>query len=235
MKRDRGNGEGRTRRQGRNGRGAAAKGQKRASAAGDDELIVRSLKKGDQEALKVVMERHHERLFYHVDGICRNSADAEEVLQDTYVTTWTKIGDFKGAASLLTWMYRIAANTALMKRRKEERWRKHTAPLEDSTLLPGQEEFFAPWLRPPECPEQTLLAGELRNEIRRAAGELADIYEEVFLLRDVQGFNIKETCSMLDLRESTAKSRLRRSRLFMQKSLRHYLEVQDKMRGTAAE
>ncbi len=197
-------------------------GRSRMGADTDRQLIL-GLNNRDPEALESLMRRHHARLFQHVEGICRNTADTEEVLQDTYVTTWAKIGDFRGRASLFTWMYRIAANTALMKRRKEERERRSTVPLEEPAQLSGQAVVPRPWLRRPECPEQSLLTEELRRTVRKASGQLGEIYRDVFELRDLHGYTIKETCDSLGLTESAAKSRLRRSRICMQKHLKAYL------------
>ena len=118
------------------GEGGTGPNGKSYPGAGGDRCLVRSLKQGDQDALGDLIRRHQRRLFLHVDGICRNTADTEEVLQDTYLTAWTRIGSFEGKASLFTWMYRIAANRALMKRRQEERRRRDTGPLEESTTFP---------------------------------------------------------------------------------------------------
>ena len=213
-----GNGKGRRVGSGGNGRRSRAAGQ-------GDRLLIRSLKQGDQEALKNAIRTHHARLYRHVEGICRNAADTEEVLQDTYVAAWTKIGDFRGTASLFTWMYRIAVNMALMKRRHEEGWTRHAVSLEAPIRLRGEEDAFLTWVQPSESPEDTLLAGELREQIRRAAGGLARMYREVFELRDLYGLSIKETCDLLRLTASAAKSRLRRSRLSMQEDLKRYVET----------
>ncbi len=209
-----------------NGGGAGASAGGRTSGAAEVERdLVRSLKQGDQEALENMIRTHHARLYSHVQSICRNAADTEEVLQDTYVAAWSKIGDFRGTASLFTWMYRIAANMALMKRRQEDRWTKHTVPLDDLIAVRCSDEASLAWAWTPESPEDTLLAVELREKIRRASGGLAAMYREVFELRDLYGLTIKETCDLLRLTASAAKSRLRRSRLSMQEDLKRYLEA----------
>lgn len=215
--------------EGGNGKGRRAEtegnGRRCRSAGQGDGLLVRSLKQGDQEALKHAIRAHHARLYSHVESICRNAADTEEVLQDTYMAAWTKIGDFRGTASLFTWMYRIAANMALMKRRHEEGWKSHTVSLDDPIRLRGERDAFLTWVRPPESPEDALLAGELREQIRRAADGLGSMYREVFELRDLHGLSIRETCDLLHLTASAAKSRLRRSRLSMQEDLKRYVEA----------
>lgn len=187
--------------------------------------LIDSLKQGDPEALKAVIRKHHFRLYSHVDSICKNSADTEEVLQNTYITIWAKINQFEERAGLFTWIYRIATNGALMKRRKEERWRK-TVSMVDRSDCDGDTEDASPSRElHATTPEETLLTLELREQIRHSAVVLPEIYREVFDLRDVRGLSINETCEKLNLTPSTAKSRLRRGRLRMRESLQPYLRT----------
>ena len=198
---------------------------RKQNVAKREKHLIASLKKGDEEALKTVIQKHHLKLYFHVDGICKNSADTEEVLQNTYITVWAKINRFEERASLFTWIYRIATNGALIKRRQEERWGK-TVSMVDWKTHDGNVEDAAPSReRHATTPEETLLKRELHEQIRQSAVVLPEIYREVFDLRDVRGLSINETCEKLNLTSSTAKSRLRRSRLRMRKNLQPYVKT----------
>jgi RNA polymerase sigma-70 factor (ECF subfamily) len=187
--------------------------------------LIDSLKQGDQEALRAVIRRHHFKLYFHVDSICKNSADTEEVLQNTYITVWAKINRFEERASLFTWIYRIATNGALLKRRKEERWRKTVSMIEQRACDGDAEGAPPSHERHATTPEETLLKRELHEQIRHSAAVLPEIYREVFDLRDVRGLSIDETCKKLNLTPNTAKSRLRRSRLKIRKNLELYVKT----------
>jgi RNA polymerase sigma-70 factor (ECF subfamily) len=82
-----------------------------------DVALVERLRAGDAEALGPLMERFAGRVYRVANGICHSSPDAEEVVQDVFLTLFRKAGSFEGRAALGTWLYRIAVNTALNKRR----------------------------------------------------------------------------------------------------------------------
>src|SRR5207247_9345102 len=84
----------------------------------DTELtLVERLRGGEQAALESLMERFAPRVYRLAYGITRNDADAEEVVQDVFLTLFRKIGSFEGRSALGTWIHRVATNTALIKRR----------------------------------------------------------------------------------------------------------------------
>jgi RNA polymerase sigma-70 factor (ECF subfamily) len=145
--------------------------------------------------------------------------DAEDVLQNTFLNALLHIAEFEGRSSLQTWLYRIAANEALMLIRK----RKPEVNLEDvegaespGDLLPRQ---FVDWSG---LPEEELLSGEGRKLLDRAIAQLAEPLRIVFHLRDVEGLSIKETAEALDLTETNVKTRLLRARLFLREQLSAY-------------
>src|SRR5205809_2916910 len=131
---------------------------------GDIELrLVERLQAGDATALEGLMERYSSRLYRLAFGITRNARDAEEVLQDVFLTVFRKIGSFEQRAKLGTWLYRVATNTALNKRRGLAA----TVEVALDDLLPtylddghraGDRSFLlTDWS---ETPEEELLAGE---------------------------------------------------------------------------
>src|SRR5262245_66330067 len=79
--------------------------------------LVDRLRGGDAVALEEVMERFAPRVHRLAFGITHNEADAEEVVQDVFLRLFRKIDSFEGRSALGTWIYRIAVNTALIKRR----------------------------------------------------------------------------------------------------------------------
>ena len=148
-----------------------------------------------------------------------NPQDAEDVLQNTFLNALMHISEFEGRSSLQTWLYRIAANEALMLIRKK----KPEISLEDvetdgniEDLLPKQ---FTDWSA---LPEAELLSDEGRQILDQTIAQLPELLRIVFLLRDIEGLSIKETADTLNLTETNVKTRLLRARLFLREQLSAY-------------
>ena len=178
--------------------------------------LVERLQAGDATALEGLMERYSSRLYRLAFGITRNARDAEEVLQDVFVTVFRKIGSFEQRAKLGTWLYRVTTNTALNKRRGLAA----TVEVALDDLLPtylddghraGDRSFLlTDWS---ETPEEELLAGEGRAALDRALAMLPDGYRAVLVLRDVDGLSTEESADALGESVSSVKSRLHRARM----------------------
>jgi len=184
---------------------------------GDIELrLVERLQAGDATALEGLMERYSARLYRLAFSITRNARDAEEVLQDVFLTVFRKIGSFEQRAKLGTWLYRVTTNTALNKRRGLAA----TVEVALDDLLPtylddghraGDRSFLlTDWS---ETPEEELLAGEGRAALDRALAMLPDGYRAVLVLRDVDGLSTEEAADALGESVSSVKSRLHRARM----------------------
>ena len=148
-----------------------------------------------------------------------NPQDAEDVLQNTFLNALTHLPGFEGRSSLATWLYRIAANEALMLIRK----RKPEIELE-----PVEGGEHAEDLKPAQIvdwsalPEDKLLSGEGKNVLDAAIQSLPEPLRIVFILRDVEGLSIKETAESLNLSETNVKTRLLRARLSLRETLSAY-------------
>ena len=184
----------------------------------ETELIVR-LKQGDQAAFAQLVEEHASKVYRLALRMMGSEADAEDVLQETFLSAFKSIDRFEERASLSTWLYRIASNAALMRlRRKEPEQVSVDEPVErdDGELVPRQLFDFC-------ClPEGDLLKDEAREEMARAVEELPPTLRSVFVLRDIEGLSTEETATALDLSISAVKSRLMRARLKLRERLSVY-------------
>ena len=187
-----------------------------------EKRILNMLKEGDQEGLRIIMRKHHEKLLSVAKRICNNPADAEEVLQDVYMIALQKIDRFEERSTLSTWLYRITVNAALMKLRAQ-RAAKSTISIEGFNGFLGEDENSLRFDQEVRSPDETLLTKELYNQIGDSVENLPEIYQSVFFLRDVQGYSIKETSKMLHTTPAAIKSRLHRSRFFLKGKLGQYL------------
>ena len=189
-------------------------------------LLVDRLREGDVTALESLMERYASRVFRVARGITRTDADAEEVVQDVFLTLARKIDSFEGRAALGTWIYRVTTNAALLKRRGKRL--QVEVSLEDT--LPGfkddghregpREYLLADWS---QSPEADLLDGEARAVLSRAIDQLPDSYRTVLILRDVEELSNEETAQVLGESVSSVKSRLHRARMALREQLTSHL------------
>ena len=188
----------------------------------EEKKITRLLKEKDSEGLTRLIERYHYKLFAVANRICNNPSDSEEVLQDVYLKVLEQIERFEERSALSTWLYRITVNAALMKLRSQ-RSSKFTVSMENLTTLQCDDENFMRSDEEARSPDDSLLTKELYEQIRDSVETLPEIYQNVFFLRDIQGFSIKETSEMLHTTPAAIKSRLHRSRYFLQEKLKGYI------------
>jgi RNA polymerase sigma-70 factor (ECF subfamily) len=181
--------------------------------------LLTALQRGDQEAFTELVERHSETIYNLALRMMNNPQEAEEVLQDTFISAFRAINRFEGRSRLSTWLYRIAYNAALMRlRRRELTTISLDEPLtgEDGDPMPRQ---FVDWSA---VPDDVLLKSELGAVLREAVAGLSEGLRAVFVLRDIEGLSTAETAAALDLTETNVKVRLHRGRLALREALTEY-------------
>jgi RNA polymerase sigma-70 factor, ECF subfamily len=191
-------------------------------ASGDDLQLVERLGAGDEAALAALMARFSGPMYRLAFGITRSHADAEEVVQDTFLTVIRKGGSFEGRCGLGGWMYRVTTNLALNKRRGKRR--EVETSLEE--MLPrftddGHRQgdrslLVADWSA---TPERELLCGEARAVLERALDALPAHYRAVLVLRDVEQLSNEAVAATIDETVATVKSRLHRARMALREQL----------------
>jgi RNA polymerase sigma-70 factor (ECF subfamily) len=194
--------------------------------SGVDLALVERLRAGDAAALETLMERYASRVYRLAHGITRNEADAEEVVQDVFLTLFRKIHTFEGWAALGSWIYRVTTNAALIKRRGQRTEREVSLDSQLPTFLPyrhraGDRDFLlADWS---QTPEADLLSRETRAILERAIDGLPDQYRNVLVLRDVEGLSNGEVAEAVGDSMAAVKSRLHRARMVLREELTRHL------------
>lgn len=183
------------------------------------EVSLEALIAGDRAEFARLVDSYSGPIYRLGLRMLGNPQDAEDILQNTFLNALTHLPRFEGRSSLLTWLYRIAANEALMLIRKK----KPEVNLEDAEggdeagdLKPTQ---FVDWSA---RPEDELLSGEGKKILDEAIQTLSESLRIVFLLRDVEGLSIKETAEALNLTETNVKTRLLRARMYLREQLSTY-------------
>ncbi len=193
----------------------------------ETELIGR-LRHRDAGALEILMQRHGARIYRVALGITRNEADAEEVVQDVFLSLFEKIAAFEERAALGTWLYRVATNRALLRRRGkrvelEVSLEDQMPAFKDDGHRAGERSFLlADWSA---SAEEGMLSGETHALVRRAIDLLPPHYRAVVALRDIEELSNEETAEILNEPVSSVKSRLHRARMALREQLTRALSA----------
>jgi RNA polymerase sigma-70 factor (ECF subfamily) len=183
------------------------------------EISLEALIAGDRAEFARLVDAYSSPIYRLGLRMLGTPQDAEDVLQNTFLNALIHLPGFEGRSSLATWLYRIAANEALMlirKKKPEVNLDDAQAGENDEGLLPTQ---FVDWSA---LPENELLSGESQKQLDSAIQSLPESMRIVFVLRDIEGLSIKETADALNLTETNVKTRLLRARMFLREQLSAY-------------
>jgi len=193
-----------------------------AESTPSEAALILRLRARDTGALEILMERHAPRVFRVAYGITRNEADAEEVVQDVFLSLFEKISAFEERAALGTWLYRVTTNAALLRRRGkrlelEVSLEDQLPTFRDDGHRAGDRSFLlADWST---SAEDEMLSDEMHGHVRRAIDLLPPHYRAVVLLRDIEELSNEEAAEILGEPVSSVKSRLHRARMALREQL----------------
>jgi len=185
----------------------------------EDRALLARAQAGDMSAFESLVGRHEEKVYGLALRMTRSEADAAEITQDTFLSAYQHLGEFRGEAAFGSWVHRIAANNALMRLRRQ----KVLDIVSDE--LAGPE--FTDRGSLAEVPEtdwsrradDKVLDDELGRAIQVATDSLPEGYREVFLLKDVEGLSYEEISQMVGISVPAVKSRLHRARLALREAI----------------
>jgi RNA polymerase sigma-70 factor (ECF subfamily) len=192
----------------------------------DERALVAASRDGDPAALEALVRSHQDRVYSFAMRMCRNVEDAKDILQDTFLGVIRSIQEFREESKFSTWLYRIAANACLKKRRRGVHDPTPDQELSLDDLMPRPDAEG----RKPEIPdwsgdaERALLDGELSARMESAIDKLPKDYKIVLVLRDVEGLSAEETAQAVGLSVPAVKSRLHRARVFVRRELAGYFQ-----------
>jgi RNA polymerase sigma-70 factor (ECF subfamily) len=183
------------------------------------DISIEALRNGDREEFAQLVDAYSAPIYRLGLRMLGNEQDAEDVLQNTFLSALTHLPTFEGRSSVLTWLYRIAVNEALMilrRGRPEVNIDDTDSRDENENIHPTQ---FVDW---GALPEDELLSAEGKQALDHAIQNLPESLQTVFLLRDIQDLSIKDTADALNLTEANVKVRLLRARLMLREQLSYY-------------
>lgn len=191
----------------------------------DEQSLIAASKDGDSAALDTLVRVHQDRVYGFAMRMCRNVEDAKDILQETFLGMVRSLREFREESKFSTWLYRIAANACLKKRRRGVHDPTPEQELSLDELMPrpdaeGRKPEIADWS---DDAERALLRGELSGRMEAAIDKLPKEYKIVLVLRDVEGLSAEETAQAVGLSVAAVKSRLHRARVFVRRDLAEYL------------
>lgn len=199
--------------------------------------LARQLISGEPGCFDRFVEHFRAKIFHYSWLMCGHREDAEEVAQETLLKVFENFDQLREPERVRPWVFQIAKNACLMKRRKSV-----FAPSRELSLdefLPAMDKAgghgkieIADWSL---LPDRQVLQSEMKRVLERAIGELPENYRSVILLRDVEELSTIETAHILDLTEDVVKTRLHRARLAVRQKLDLYLRTDGRTQAPAAQ
>jgi len=181
------------------------------SAWKSEEELIDALRRQEDDAYEYLVRAYSGRMLVVAKRFLGQDQDAQDAVQDAFLSAFKAIENFEGNAKLSTWLHRIVVNACLMKLRTKKR--KPEKPVED--LLPH---FMSDGHRDRAEPswavtfDTAVQSRETRELVRQQIEELPESYRTVLLLRDIEQLSTEETAARLDMSISAVKTRLHRAR-----------------------
>ena len=182
---------------------------------------------GDANAFDRFVEHFRAKIFHYSWLMCGQREDAEDVAQETLLKVFESLDQLREPERVRPWVFRIARNACLMKRRKSVFAPSQELSLDD--FMPAIDHQgghaklqIADWSG---LPDRQILQSEMKHVLDQAIGALPENYKSVILMRDVEELSTMETAQVLDLTEDVVKTRLHRARLAVRQKLDEYLRT----------
>jgi RNA polymerase sigma factor (sigma-70 family) len=186
-----------------------------AAQQSPDSQLLSAAKKGDQAAFGALFERHSKKILHSTLRITRNREDAEDALQDCFLSGLLHLNDFDGRSQLSTWLTRIAINAALMKLRRNRYSRELPMEFEDEE---GKERPRFQIVDGALNPEDSFVERERTMLLRDALGGLRPRVRAAVEICQLQECSVKETARKLGISTAAAKGRLFHARVALRKA-----------------
>jgi RNA polymerase sigma-70 factor (ECF subfamily) len=163
--------------------------------------IAQEIANGNRELFTDIYDRNVSVLYNLAKRLTKTSAEAEDIVQDTFIRAYQKINLFAGRSTLSSWLYRICVNVGLEYLRKKKGTFEDINDLNCGSVEPDQKKLI------------------LRQKLNKAIKHLPNGCRIVFVLHDIEGFNHREIAERLNLAEGTSKSQLFKARAMLRKIL----------------
>lgn len=194
------------------------------SATADDCSLAQQVAAGDRAAFEHLMRRYNRRLYRLARATLRDDAEAEDALQEAYLTAYRSIGQFRGDAALATWLSRLVLNECLGRLRRSAR-RQNVIPMVGAH---HEIDIDAMVKHDAETPDQAAVRTEMRQLLERKIDELPETFRMVFVLRSVEEMSVEEAAQCLGIPEATVRSRHFRAKSLLREALAQEIDLAER-------
>lgn len=178
----------------------------------DSELVER-VRGGDDDAFRLIVERHSRVLFRSAYRITGNAADADDVVQETFMRAYRQLSSFESRAALTTWLHRIAVNCALDLIDSRKRRDSRTEEVEDLSVIPSSA----------ASPDRVLLGSEMQKALAVALDGMSGNERTAFVLRHFEGMPLEEIGQLLGTKLNATKNTVFRAVQKVRQHLQPYM------------
>lgn len=195
-----------------------------------DARLLEGIGSGEPAAFELLMRRHNRRLYRAARSLLRDAAEAEDALQEAYLSAFRALPAFRGDASLATWLTRIVVNECMGRLRRHAR-RDNVLPIGPAQPRAGEEDAMAPEVPSgidDDTPERVLARAELRALIERRLDELPQDFRAVFVMRAIEELSVEETAQCLGIPEATVRTRHFRARSLLREAIAQDLDMAER-------
>jgi RNA polymerase sigma-70 factor (ECF subfamily) len=185
----------------------------------EDRQLIEQIKQGEKEAFRELVEKYKKPLYYYCFRLCRNHADAEDLSQEVFIKVYQRIEQFREESKIQTWIYRIASNAFIDKKRRKvfliSETDRFDAESQSNTIEIHSQEND---IKPDRQAESSLI----QKHIDMAMQKLSEKEKTAFILKHYEGLAIKEIAAIFKTSDGTVKSHLFRAIQKLQSALSFY-------------
>lgn len=168
----------------------------------DQSLVSRSIA-GDQQAFKLLYEKHVARVYAICLRLCNDQDEASDVAQEVFIQVWKKLGNYRGDSAFSTWLYRVASNTSISHLRKRSPWWARSID----------------WSEAASEAEMKVNTPHFEHSLDRKIASLPQQARLVFVLFAIEGYRHEEIARILKIATGTSKAQYHRARTLLKEKL----------------
>ena len=176
--------------------------------------IIKGVLSGNKELFEILVRRNNQKMYRMIRSYIKDEAEIEDIMQNTYISAYTKLHQFKLQSSFSTWLMRIAINESLARLKEKEKLYQ----LNDQSYIFNRTIFQISDTKQSN-PQEKMIRNEARQLLENAIDQLETKYKIVYMMREVEEMSLKEISNTLDLTVANVKIRLHRSKEMLKKTL----------------
>lgn len=175
--------------------------------------VVRRILSGEKELYEILMRRNNQKLFRVIRGYIQDQSEIEDIMQDTYLTAYEKLWQYKQNAQFSTWLIRIAINKALARIKQQSKLKiQSEEPKTDNFVIEIKDENQV-------GPEKNMMRKEAKEMLEKAIDGLEEKYRSVYIMREIEEMSMAEISDCLNLSVSNVKVRVHRAKSRIKENL----------------